>query len=272
MGNSELENMDTISTTITEGLRLLYEMGNYTASLLKKSADWYNKVLKPLQDVGKVIREKIANISEIASAVFKPIVVANNLGQHQYVVWEYIEPELVEIIYKSTNVNKTLRLMYEKNGYKQFYSLFQKCTDYLDGNNVRILSQAIDSFSIKNYDLCAIGITVVIDAELSAVTGNPSTNIKKRVEPLLEKLDAEEMLSKDEYSFFSLYLTVDETMKTFAASSHFDKDIEPTYINRHWTMHGRAKRRKTKLDCVKLLRLLYAIILLDNIAGEGEKN
>ena len=138
----------------------------------------------------------------------------------------------------------------------------------LDGNNARILSQAIDSFLTKNYDLCAIGITVVIDGELSVITGDPGTNIKRRIEPLLEKLDDDEVLSEDEYSLFSLYLTVDETMKTFAASSNFGNEKEPQYINRHWTMHGRTQRRKTKMDCVKLLRFLYAIILLDKIEKE----
>ena len=59
MGNSEFENTDTITTAFVEGLRPLSEMGNYIASLLMKSADWYNKVFKPLQDVGKVIREKL---------------------------------------------------------------------------------------------------------------------------------------------------------------------------------------------------------------------
>ena len=113
---------------------------------------------------------------------------------------------------------------------------------------------------------------VVIDGELSVVTGNPGTNIKRRIEPLLEKLDDDEVLSEDEYSLFSLYLTVDATMKTFAASSNFGNEKEPQYINRHWTMHGRTERRKTKMDCVKLLRFLYAIILLDKIEKEDTKS
>jgi hypothetical protein len=85
-------------------------------------------------------------------------------------------------------------------------------------------------------------------------------------------LRLEGRLSEDEYSLFSLYLTVDSTMNTFAASSDFGKEKEPAYINRHWTMHGRAERRKTKMDCVKLLRFLYAIILLDRIEKENPQS
>lgn len=272
MDDNESKKICNIGSSLAASLRPLYKIGNYLGELVKKSAEWYNEVFKPLQDFGREIQAKLANISEVASAAFKPLVVADNLGKHQYVIWEYMTPEFVDTIYKSSNVDKELRLMYEKDRYKLFYSLSQKCINYLDGNNARILSQAIDSFSIKNYDLCAIGITVVIDGELSVVTGNPGTNIKRRIEPLLEKLDDDEVLSEDEYSLFSLYLTVDATMKTFAASSNFGNEKEPQYINRHWTMHGRTERRKTKMDCVKLLRLLYAIILLDKIEKEDTKS
>lgn len=272
MDDNNFKKINEIGSSLAESLRPLYEIGNYLGELVKKSAEWYNEVFKPLQDFGREIQAKLANISEVASAAFKPLVVADNLGKHQYVIWEYMTPEFVDTIYKSSNVDKELRLMYEKDKYKLFYSLSKECINYLDGNNARILSQAIDSFSIKNYDLCAIGITVVIDGELSVVTGNPGTNIKRRIEPLLEKLDDDEALSEDEYSLFSLYLTVDATMKTFAASSNFGNEKEPQYINRHWTMHGRTERRKTKMDCVKLLRFLYAIILLDKIEKEDTKS
>lgn len=267
-GCNESKKISNIGSSLTESLRPLYEIGNYLGELVKKSAEWYNKVFKPFQDFGREIQAKLVNISEVASAAFKPLLVADKLGKHQYVIWEYMTLEFVDTIYKSSNVDKELRLMYEKDKYRLFYSLSQECINCLDGNNARILSQAVDSFSFKNYDLCAIGITVVIDGELSVVTGNPGTNIKRRLEPLLGKLDDDEVLSENEYSLFSLYLTVDATMKTFAASSDFCNEKEPQYINRHWTMHGRTQRRKTKMDCVKLLRFLYAIILLDKIEKE----
>lgn len=271
MDSNEHERTNDIGLLLVESLRPLYEVSNYIGSLIKKSTEWYETVFKPLQDFGREIQEKLNNFAAVASTTVRPLLVADNLGKHQYVIWEYMTPEFVDTFYKSTNIDKDLRLMYEKNKYKLFYSLGQECANYLDGNNARILAQAIDSFSIKNYDLCAIGITAVIDGELSVVTGNPGTNIRRRIEPLLEKLDDDVVLSEEEYSLFSLYLTVEATMQTFAASSSFGNEREPRYINRHWTMHGRTERRKTKMDCVKLLRFLYAIMLLDKIEKEDSK-
>ncbi len=268
MENNAFNKINDIGQSIVESLIPLYEIGNYLGNLLKKSEEWYNIVFKPLQDFSKSIQEKFASISSVLSVAFRPLLVADELGKHQYVIWEYLTPEFVNSFYQCPNIDKELRLMYEKNNYKLFYSLSQECINCLEGNNARVLSQAIDSFSIKNYDLCAIGITVVIDGELSVVTGNPCTNINHRVELLFQKLDNDEVLSEDEYSLCSLYLTVDATMRTFAASLAFGKEREPSYINRHWTMHGRTERRKTKMDCVKLLRFLYAIILLDKIEKE----
>lgn len=120
--------------------------------------------------------------------LYLQLLVADKLGKCKYVIWEYMKPESVDTIYKSSNVDKELIHIYDKYKYKLFYSLSQDCVNCLDGNNARILSQAIDSFLIKNDDLCAIGITVVIDGELSVVTGNLGMNIKRRIELLLEIL------------------------------------------------------------------------------------
>lgn len=202
MDSNEHAKTNDIGLLLVESLRPLYEVSNYIGSLIKKSTEWYETVFKPLQDFGREIQEKLNNFAAAASTTVRPLLVADNLGKHQYVIWEYMTPEFVDTFYKSTNIDKDLRLMYEKNKYKLFYSLGQECANYLDGNNARILAQAIDSFLIKNYDLCAIGITAVIDGELSVVTGNPGTNIRRRIEPLLEKLDDDVVLSEEEYSLF----------------------------------------------------------------------
>ena len=192
-------NCDTVTTRIKSGLKLLYEAGNYINSIIRKSADIYNTVFEPLRIIIQPLQQKLSNISVAVTEVFKPIVVANKLGKYQYVIWEYMTPEDIDMFFKSKNVNKTLRIMYEKRKYKMFYDLARECINDIDGNNARILSQAIDSFVIRNYDLCAIGIMIVIDGELSVMTGNNSTNIIKRVEPLLRKLNDDEILSEDEF-------------------------------------------------------------------------
>ena len=60
-------------------------------------------------------------------------------------------------------------------------------------------------------------------------------------------------------------------MQTFSTNQYKFDDPEPKILNRHWIMHGRSLRRKTKLDCVKMIRFIYGIILLDEIAQQYEK-
>ena len=61
---------------------------------------------------------------------------------------------------------------------------------------------------------------------------------------------------------FSLFYTFNKTVEIFTANSDFHGK-EPKGLNRHWIAHGRSRRKKTKLDCVKLINLVYGIILID---------
>ena len=62
------------------------------------------------------------------------------------------------------------------------------------------------------------------------------------------------------------------TFNTFAKSFYETipfSDEEPQLLNRNWIMHGRSQREYKRIDCIKLLRFLYGIILVDYIDSQG---
>ena len=68
----------------------------------------------------------------------------------------------------------------------------------------------------------------------------------------------------DEYATLTLALTLEKTLDSFSAFSDFSKK-EPKGLNRHWIAHGRSTRKKTKLDCVKMINLIYGLLLIEQL-------
>ena len=66
-------------------------------------------------------------------------------------------------------------------------------------------------------------------------------------------------------------MTLEKTLDSFSAPSDF-KGKEPKGLNRHWIAHGRATRKKTKLDCVKMINLIYGLLLIGELESTASSN
>ena len=129
----------------------------------------------------------------------------------------------------------------------------------------KLFKQAMDAFECGSNDLALLGFLSVTDGLLTDISENVTTSIYKRASPILEKLENSESLENSEYAELALLITFRDTMESLSANSDFTQK-EPMNLNRHWIMHGRSRRRKTKLDCVKMIRFIYGIILLDEFS------
>ena len=174
---------------------------------------------------------------------------------------------MTDLVLSIDDTNEALQLYHEKENYESVFKTAEKCLDSpMTRTNRLLFKQSLDAFSNDNSDLASVGIIATIDGALDSISDNPKiVNIKRRSNPLLEKMKNEEELDKHEATLIFLLQSFEKALEMFAKPSEFDKP-EPNFINRHWIMHGRSKRRKTKLDCVKLINFLYGIILLDELS------
>jgi len=253
--------------SFAEMIRPYAEIGRRIVENAGLIANRIMEIYSPFRDIINNIQEILVSAAKGMSAVFRPYIALSKLGDNQYIQWEGMTDDFIDLIINSDNPNKALRILYEKNHYHDFYYIAEQCMNSkLLGANVRILRQAINSFRVGDTDLAAIGLMVVIDGTLSRVPGTnkKDTSIYKRAEKLCEKLKNEEALDSDEFATLSLIVSFEKTITSVGQKSDFSSK-EPQNINRHWMLHGRSKRRKTKLDCVKLLRFLYSIIIIQEL-------
>lgn len=110
-----------------------------------------------------------------------------------------------------------------------------------------------------------------LDRILSDLSGMiTSTSISKRVEELKNKVskDGEAGLDEFELNDYILISTFTSTVDAFGATVKFD-EAEPD-LNRHWIAHGRMTRSIEKIDCIRIINMLYGTLLMAKLGGKDE--
>jgi len=184
------------------------------------------------------------------------------LAQNQFVYWEYIDLDFCNKLLNAKNINKCIMEKCSENNFRFVKATIRKCRNNELMKPYRTLfSQAIMAYEEKHYAISTLGLLAIADGMLTDISGDPTHKAAPRVEKITGKVIKNEDLVPDEYAILCLGFTFKKTMDTFTCFKSFN-DIEPDFINRHWLMHGRSRKKVTQLDCIKLLNYLYGIMLL----------
>lgn len=229
-------------------------------------------ILQPIVEALQQYKPKVEEIGQVLLQVSLRSSAIMKMGDAQYVFWDYMTEEYVNEIVESENINKTLR---EHMLHDRFSKVFRTIDKTLSSpamrKHKRLYSQSVKAFRNGDSDLAVTGFTSVFDGLLADTTGNPAASLKPRVKVIKQKLENNELLDHDEYAMLTLAMTLEKTLDSFSAPSDF-KGKEPKGLNRHWIAHGRSIRKKTKLDCVKMINLIYGLLLIENLDSSPMSN
>jgi len=259
--------------TVVEAIQKYADMSSMSSTLVARLQDQIRVSMGTVTRVFENFKfsipegvfESLKNIAEKA----RPLSVITKLSESQYVYWDYLEDDFIEIFYNCKNVNKALREYHEKDKFLLVDATVDKCSALLiDKHTKRLFEQAVSSYKNNQHDIAAVGFVSVIDGLLTSVSGDTGTSIFKRADAILVRIEHDDEISSEEYSIVALTWTFRKTMESLCASSDFTGK-EPMGLNRHWISHGRSKRRKTRLDCIKLINFIYGTLLVSAF-GERE--
>lgn len=226
-----------------------------------EAAQRVQEVLRPIVQTAAQYREKIVTSTVTFAKAAMAIAAVEKMGEAQYVYWEVMDRTFVAALVETQNTNKTLRELLVKEKFASTYITVERTQMHpLMKKHLRLYTQAVSSFENGHNDIAVNGLTSVFDGILSAVSGNTTHSLKPRIEEIKKKLEKEEVLESEEYATLTLAITLQKTMESFAKSVPF-REKEPKGLNRHWIAHGRSIRRKTKLDVVKMINLIYGLLL-----------
>ena len=229
-------------------------------------------VLQPIVEALEQFKPKVAEIGQVLLHASRRLTAIEKMGDAQFVFWDYMAEEYVDTIVDSENINKTLREQMLRDRFSTVNKTIDKTlSSPTMQKHKRLYSQSVKAFRDGNSDLSVTGFTSVFDGLLADTTGNPAASLKPRVMVIKQKLEHDELLDHDEYAMITLALTLEKTLDSFSAYSDFNGK-EPKGLNRHWIAHGRSTRKKTKLDCIKMINLIYGLLLIEELECSAMSN
>lgn len=234
---------------------------NMVSSFYSSLEGAVNKMTKIMFPLLERVNELFQNFAEYS----KPITATNILANNQLVYWNGLTDEFINGLIDTPKFNTYILNHYKKEKFKSVNQTVDKSLSSKTLTNYhRLYKQSVNTYQNKNYDLALLGFTSILDGLLSDVSGDISTSIYKRLQQIIEKLESNETLDSDEISVIVLVITLQKSLELFSANAPFDKS-EPKALNRHWIMHGRSHRKRSQLDCIKLINFIYGIILVDEL-------
>lgn len=253
-----------------EELRGLRNSANFAIDGLTQTLQSFSSSIRSIVDSYTF---HFAQLARSLSESMRPFRAIRVLAENQYVYWSFFTAEFLDEILETNNINRTLREINVKTKYSETEQIIKTIiNDQRVSQNQKIFAQAVTAFHHGNVDLSLLGLLAVTDGLLSLISHNNTTSIFKRADAILGKIEDDDDIDNEEYGILALTYTFRKTMETLSANSSFDKK-EPKGLNRHWIMHGRSCRKKTKLDCVKIIRFIYAILLIDDLSkSEAERS
>ena len=252
--------------SLSNGSRRFSELMQNAENTVIRYKEWLQSISEAADAFNAKFKEAIENINRMA----RPLLAVDKLKATQYVFWEFMTPDFVEDIINSPDVNEMMQAYESKNEYAKSEAILAQCVEHpFVAPQQRLFEQVVASYRNSHYDIAAVGFMAIIDCALSMCSGKSTHNLPHRCEAIMQKIKENAAVSKNEYAEVTLIVTframLDSLDEYFGFPEIPNEDIEPLKLNRHWLMHGRTIKEKTRFDCIKLINLLYGIILIDRI-------
>lgn len=232
----------------------------------------FHEQLKSFTDNIRLIEQSAKVIIENFNEKTKPVRAFYILAEHQFTYWKLLYKDEAERLVSADDVDGYLAEKIEDKSFIDYDVLCDRIiqSELLLDANKSILSQTVEAINNELYDLALVGVIAVFDGVLSAATKDDLTCLKTRLKKIRKQMDGLseeqwESLAEKDMSVFGMYITWTESIKGFQKHSDFSKP-EPAELNRHWIAHGRKISVASKLDCCKMINLLYGLIYFGDAA------
>lgn len=259
---------------ITPAVNAMSKTLNQYSEMSKQISENMWQPIIELQKKVSAITAPFAQIQQRLTEVVAPIAKAAKkqqaiikLGDNQLIWFGFLDDKIVDQILCEDNIDNLISTYLENEKYSEIDEIIRESrkSNFLQAQK-RLYSQTISAYRKKHYNLACMGFVGVIDWLLSKTSGDLSASGKARIDKITNKMESEEVLDSFEISFYATFISIEPVMRSMFTFADFKGD-EPQILNRHWIAHGRTQKVYTKLDCVKLINLIYALLLIGSVQG-----
>lgn len=258
---------------VTDGISKYHnELMNIATEPSKKMREGIENALKVMRVPYQQYAENLQSIMAMFRAIgFKESEPIKYFAENQFVCWhsdDFVRDE----IKKAENIDDCITSFYKDYCLEEVENGFKNFLEKDSGKRYEsLLKQSLLAIEENQFDLGIMGLLAIIDSLLSDATLEyENTNLKNRIKKLIDKAGDKVLDSnRDLCAIHSLTDTLLSSVETLGDSISFLAE-EPQTINRHWIMHGRRRVAISKLDCIKVISILYGIILMQNVVAGAD--
>lgn len=195
----------------------------------------------------------------------------NKLSDKQIVFTDVLTKDLIESVNKAKTAEDFILEYYAEDGNACFQNLITRCGKTKQVSEYKKLyPQIIVAAEMGCYHLACLGMFALEDGILSDITSDlKSTSFQKRINELENKINERLPLSDVDLKMWAIIVSFEKFKNTAFGNSDFNKE-EPEHINRHWILYGRSHREYTKVDYIKMLLSLDALLFMANLTEKNE--
>lgn len=224
-----------------------------TAEVFASAQHWY-------QQHADTINAYLTTFAEV-SFWFSAV---RRMAETQIVFTGDLSLDLAQRICQSDSVATTVEQFYTENDNHEINGVIDRCRQAKQTSAYsELFHQTISAYQVEYYHLACLGMLAIVDGTLSDVSENKKTSYKVRLQEIEKKLADKFELTDLEKKLMCIYVSMDNFEESIFKNSDFSQ-AEPDDLNRHWMVHGRTRREYTKLDFIKIILWLDAIIFLDD--------
>ena len=262
---------DSGNYDIFEGLSGIVKGLETFAYALNKVQTWYQQNA-----------DNIANYLLAFAEFGEWSVATNKLIESQFVFTDNLTQTLAHEIYQGADVEEVMTRYYFDNDGQNMEKLIQRCkdSDYIREYR-ELYNQILNAYDREDYLLACIGLFSLVDGLLAECSGMiKQTNFQKRLERISDKfanqVELNEIDKKTICIYDAIYNASDKKIDCSVFKNSDFSEEEPQAVNRHWDVHGRTHREHTRIDFLKVLLWLDAVIYLSEkdaqLGREGEND
>lgn len=223
-------------------------------SIIKTFHDWYNENKMIIQSV-------IETVSELGAWV-KAVEL---MKAHQFIFTDDLSIAFANEVINSDDIDRTVGNYYFANDEIIMNNLIARIKDYKQMSDYEeLFDQVIIAYHNDCCILASLGAFAIIDGMMSKISENiTETNFRKRLNQIIDKINNNVELDQVDKLLFCIMTSLKTVSGSFFDKYSFDNP-ERNAVDRNWLLHGRSKRNYKKIDFLKVLLFLDAIIILDN--------
>ena len=257
-----------ISTTMEPFAALKESIQTNVAPALLSFVQETKGIIDPIRRILEENRSAILSTLKGLATMSQIYDAADKLGKCQFVLVSHIPEELVKRAFAGEDIEELA------SEYLTGDDLIKRTAQACGIEHSILLDQSIKAMFDGSYNLAMLGLMAQLDRVLSEQSGLIElVNFRKRYDKIIDRLNEKGDLYLDEMEGidFLVFLTYHEAIDGIGKDNGFDKE-EPQRVNRNWLMHGRTEREYTRLDCVKVLNMIYGTIRLGELGKEDAAN